>query len=307
MNVMLVGAALAFAVVALILAAVMFFAARKQEDQEGVLSRLEGIAETEKATRIRYQEIKNPLIRGICQRLWQAGYEVEAGQVVMMLVILIAAAVILVLLAGLPLACLIIAVLIVASYMFLVQKAGSRKRKILEQMPEFLDYVLRALVAGNTLEEAFRNAAAESAEPARGLFMSIARQVRLGASLEDTLTQAGEINDIRDLQVLGLATRVNRRYGGSMRSVMRSMVTAIRQKDQAERELRALTAETRFSAFMLAIIPTGLSAFIFLKNPDFYVDMWANPGGRFALIAGIGLQIIGVFVIWRMMRSTETA
>ena len=70
------------------------------------------------------------------------------------------------------------------------------------------------------------------------------------------------------------------------------------------RELRALTAETRFSALVLGIIPVTLSLYIFTKNKDYYSGMWADPGGRWFLIASVLLQIFGVAILWRMMNST---
>ena len=51
-------------------------------------------------------------------------------------------------------------------------------------------YLVRALTAGNTLEEGLYSAAQESDEPIRGVFLSVSRQVRLGASGEETLAEA---------------------------------------------------------------------------------------------------------------------
>ena len=178
---------------------------------------------------------------------------------------------------------------------------------ILGQLPAFLESVTRILAAGNTLEVALGQAARESPEPLRSLFIRVGRQVRLGAAVEEVLAEAAEIHRIRDLQVIALAASINRRYGGSLRSVLRSLVQAIRSRDTAQRELRALTAETRFSAMVLAVIPVGLSLYILLQNPGYYAQMWDSTGGRWTLIASVMLQLSGVLVIWRMMQSTEDA
>ena len=119
------------------------------------------------------------------------------------------------------------------------------------------------------------------------------------------MSEAAEVHLLRDLKVIALAAGINRRYGGSLRSIFRSLVQAIRSRDSAQRELRALTAETRFSAMVLALIPTGLTLYILLQNPGYYGSMWADPSGRLTLMFSVFMQLMGIVVIWRMMRSTE--
>jgi tight adherence protein B len=135
----------------------------------------------------------------------------------------------------------------------------------------------------------------------------VARQVRLGAPIEDALAQAAELLDLPDLKVLAMTARVNRRYGGSIRNMIKSLVQVIRGRDTAARELRALTAETRFSALLLFMIPLGITVFILLRNPAFYNDMWSDNLGRLLLFTAAGLQLLGGLVIWRMLRTTESA
>jgi tight adherence protein B len=102
-----------------------------------------------------------------------------------------------------------------------------------------------------------------------------------------------------------MSARVNRRYGGSIRNMIKSLVQVIRSRDTAARELRALTAETRFSALLLFLIPVGITLFILLRSPVFYDDMWNDGFGRLLLFAAAALQLLGGLIIWRMLRATE--
>ena len=130
--------------------------------------------------------------------------------------------------------------------------------------------------------------------------------MRLGAPIETVLQDAAEIHQIRDLRVLALAASVNRKFGGSLRSILRSLIQAIRRRDMAARELRALTAETRFSALVLCIIPTALVLFIIVRNPGYYAQWWSEPtGGRLLMIGTVVWQIMGIGVIFRMLKGVE--
>jgi tight adherence protein B len=207
---------------------------------------------------------------------------------------------------GFLLGLMVVGFALVAILLVLQQMAGSRQRQIVSQLPEFLEHVLRALIAGNTLEEAFAESARESAEPLRGLFLGVARQVRLGAPIEDTLSQIADVHDLPDIRVLAMSARVNRRYGGSIRNMIKSLVQVIRARGTAARELRALTAETRFSALLLFMIPLAITLFILVRNPALYNDMWNDGLGRMLLFGAAGLQCLGGLIIWRMLRSTES-
>ena len=252
----------------------------------------------------RAKPIANPVLRFVTDLLTRSGTEIEPERVGQGLLIAAAAAPLLLILLG-PLAGLLaIGLAIVAVFGVLSRNAARRRAKIVEQLPPFLEAVMRVLSAGNTLEEALGAAARDSPEPIRPLFISIGRQVRLGASVESVLAEAGEVHRLRDLKVMALAAAINRKYGGSLRGVLKSLISTIRSRDSAARELRALTAETRFSALVLAIIPVTLSLYIFTKNKGYYEGMWADPGGRIFLVMSVLLQVGGVAVLWKMMNST---
>ncbi|MEQ1439613.1 type II secretion system F family protein [Fontimonas sp. SYSU GA230001] len=288
--------------------AIWFFAsAGQREREEEVLLRLRAMGGDEAAYVIRHGDgqIRNPVLRWACHLIWRTGSDMNADTVARILLVLGLLAVIAVAVLGLFGGLWATGVVIAFGWAWLSRRAAQRRAKITEQLPAFLEAVIRVLAAGNTLDEAISASARESPEPIRPLFLSVGRQVRLGAPIEAVLMETAEIHRLRDLKVMALAAAINRKYGGSLRNVLRSLIQAVRARDTAARELRALTAETRFSALVLSIIPVGLMLYIFAQNPDYYRNMWADGVGRVLLVLSVSLQLAGIFVIYRMMRSTE--
>ncbi|HEY0914024.1 MAG TPA: type II secretion system F family protein [Solimonas sp.] len=290
----------------------LFISAGQRERQEEVQLRLRasGSADADDAVLAApslkgNNHIANPVLRWACHLIWRTGVELDpstVGRILLVLVLLVPAALIAFGWFG---GSILVAVLLLFGWFFLTRRAAARRNKIVEQLPDFLESAIRILSAGNTLEEAFASAARESPDPIRPLFTSVGRQVRLGAPIETVLYEAGEVHKIADLKVLALAASVNRKFGGSLRSILRSLIQAIRTRDMAARELRALTAETRFSAMVLCALPVVLVLVIVLRNPGYYSQMWVDPGGRNMLIGSIVMQLIGIGVIFKMMRSVE--
>lgn len=203
-----------------------------------------------------------------------------------------------------PLGALLAALLLGAGLLgFLSWRTRKQNEKILEQLPGFLDHVVRAVQTGSSLPNALITATEETAEPIRGLFTRVVRQTRLGVTLEEALDQAASLHTIRELSILSLTVRVSQRYGGSVRDVLGSIVTMIRQREKARREFRAMTGETRLSAMILGALPAGIAVYVMIVNPDYLGRMTSDPAGRIALYVSGGLQVFGSLVLWRMVKS----
>ena len=286
----------------------LFVRASSHDSQDDTLLRIRALGGDEvaaiSALPAREQQIRNPVLRWVCHFLWRSGSEVGVETVQKILWgLLMAVPVVLLLLGGFA-GGFVVGVVLVVGFLLLTRQAAARRTKIIEQMPTFLESAIRVLAAGNTLEESLASAARESQEPLRTLFLSITRQVRLGAPIENVLMEMGEIHKLADVRVMALAASVNRKYGGSLKNILRSLIQAIRSRDMAMRELRALTAETRMSALVLAILPIVLTAYIVIQNRLYYVNIWADTGGRYMLIGSMVWQVLGIIVIWRMMKAT---
>lgn len=290
-----------------LIAAILFLRVRARENEAAELLRVRALGGDDVAASLspQGQKLGNPLLRWTCHFLWRSGSEVEPETVKKILWVLFALVPLTLMIAGWFAGLFLIGVVLTVGFLTLTQQAARRRNRIIEQMPAFLESVMRVLAAGNTLEESIASAARESPDPLRPLFMSVGRQVRLGAPIEGVLMELGDIHQISDLKILSLAASINRKYGGSLKNILKSLIQAIRQRDMSTRELRALTAETRFSAVVLAVIPIGISLFIAVQNRQYYANMWNDSTGRVLLIVSVLMQICGIFVIWRMMRSTE--
>jgi tight adherence protein B len=289
------------------LGAYLFLSAGRRSRQESLNLRLRalGVDESRNTFVPSERALSNPILRATCYLLWRSGVDAEPAVVARALWLALILVPLGWFLLGPVAGSIALFATVAAVYVWLGQQASKRRALIVSQLPDFLESVIRVLSAGNALEEAFASAAREASEPVRGLFMSVGRQVRLGAPVDQVLAETAEIHRLRDLKVLALASAINRKYGGSLRNVLKSLISAVRSRDVAARELRALTAETRFSAAVLAIIPLSLSLYILARNPDYYSDMWMENAGRLTLIFSVLLQVSGIIVIWRMMRSTD--
>lgn len=175
--------------------------------------------------------------------------------------------------------------------------------RIIAQIPLFVDQVVRGLVTGRNIEGAIKIAAEDLQEPLREVIMKAQKSVELGADLGDAFKEAAQFHDIKELHMLALTIHSSRVYGGSPRDMLESIVNLIRQRQQAQEELRALTGETRITAWVLGVTPAFIVAFILWRSPDYMLSMWHDSSGQVILIMGGVMQALGALVMWRMIKS----
>ncbi len=84
---------------------------------------------------------------------------------------------------------------------------------------------------------------------------------------------------------------------------MENLIKLIRDREQAGRQLRAMTGETRMTAVVLALLPISMAGYFLAVNPSYLLHMWDDESGKIMLSVAFALQVTGCVVLWRMLRS----
>jgi tight adherence protein B len=181
---------------------------------------------------------------------------------------------------------------------------GARlRRRTLAQLPSFLNQVIRRVAAGASVELAINDSLVSINQPLSGILERAGRRVRLGYELHDSLEREAVITGLPEFHMLATVLRLNEQFGGSIRGVLENIVDILLVRQQGQRELKALTGETRITAVVLAALPVAAAGYMLLLNPTFFLDMWKDPFGHQLLVTAGAMQVLGVIVLWRMVRS----
>ncbi|HHS7808231.1 type II secretion system F family protein [Pseudomonas koreensis] len=178
-----------------------------------------------------------------------------------------------------------------------------RLRRMIEQLPQLLDHTVRSLKSGRTLADAVLGGIEASEAPLKDAMGRVQRNVQLGVSLPDAVADLAELYERDEFRLFALGLKVNHRYGGNASELLENLIKMIRERDQASRQLRAMTGETRLTAWVLGLLPITMAGYFLLSNPVYLVAMWHDPSGQRMLAAAFGMQVIGSLLLWRMLRS----
>ena len=80
------------------------------------------------------------------------------------------------------------------------------------------------------------------------------------------------------------------------------IATTARERHRIQREIKALSAQQRFSAYMLAALPIGLALILFLISPS-YIGRIFEPGWVLILPCTVVVLLILGFVVHESYRG----
>jgi tight adherence protein B len=186
-------------------------------------------------------------------------------------------------------------------YHYVRRKRRKRKEEFESFLPEAIDMMTNALRSGFSLESALNMVAREVPDPV-GIEFGIAfEEQNLGASLTDALSNMGKRVQSDELYLMITALLIHKKTGGNLAEILERIGNTIRERFRLEREVKIHTAYGRMSGFILVILPIILAIAILIMNPDYMKVLWMEKIGRYLLGIAIIMQIVGIWVINRIV------
>ena len=102
--------------------------------------------------------------------------------------------------------------------------------------------------------------------------------------MRDALTQEAHIFRLPEVELIAAVIGLALRFGGRADMVLERMAGFMRDREHAQQELMALSAEIRLSAWILGLLPVALSTFLIIFNNNMFMMMLADPVGEKLLI-----------------------
>jgi tight adherence protein B len=160
-----------------------------------------------------------------------------------------------------------------------------------------------ALRAGHALPGALELAAAESPAPLCHELRRAHDEHQLGRPIAEVLAAMGErLPQCAAVETFVVAVAVLQETGGNLIAVIDRIVENARARSGYQTRLRALTAEGRQSARLLALLPGAFFLLAAASDPGYARMLLGDSGGRVILFFALGLWAMGLLWTRRLIR-----
>lgn len=180
--------------------------------------------------------------------------------------------------------------------------AGKRARKFEAMLPDVLMLVATTLASGFSLTQALDAVAQDSPEPAGKEFSRALAEARIGADISDALDHLSTRMGSESMTWTTMAIRIQREVGGNLAETLRTTAHTLRERESLKRQVNALSAEGRLTAYVLIALPFGIFLYMAWVNPDYIRLLWTTlPGILMSAGSCVGL-VVGALWMRKVIR-----
>jgi tight adherence protein B len=181
---------------------------------------------------------------------------------------------------------------------WLARRKNGRLGAFNKQLPDTITLIANALRAGSSFLQAIELVVRESRPPISTEFGRVIREVNLGLPFDQALENMVRRVRSDDLELMATAISIQHQVGGNLAEILDSIAYTIRERVRIKGEIRTLTAQQRLSGYVVAGLPVGLAAFLFIAAPGFMEPMFDNRVSLIGLPAGVIILMVGGFMMF---------
>jgi tight adherence protein B len=186
------------------------------------------------------------------------------------------------------------------------------KKRVLQftaKFPDALELLTRGLRSGLPITETLGVVASEVPGPVGEEFKLITERIKIGKTMDQALQETADRLGTPEFQFFVISLAIQRETGGNLAETLSNLATVLRQRAQMKLKIRAMSSESKASAYIIGALPFLVFGMICYINFQYMAPFFtADPAGLFGMstmqVIGLGGMCwmgIGVFIMAQMI------
>lgn len=176
-----------------------------------------------------------------------------------------------------------------------------RQSKFIEEFANSIDVVVRGVKSGLPLNECLNIIARESPSPIREEFKELVEQQRVGVPLAECFHRMMERMPLPEVNFFAIVISIQQQAGGNLSEALGNLAGVLRDRKRLQAKVKALSAEAKASAGVLAALPFMVMGMVYLSTPNYIKILFTAKMGQFLLICAAVWMTCGVLVMRKMI------
>lgn len=184
---------------------------------------------------------------------------------------------------------------------FVSFRRARRVKAFLNEFPNALDIIVRAVKSGLPLNDAVRLIANESPEPVKTEFRRIVDSQQMGLSIPDATLRMPETMPCTEASFFGIVIQIQSQAGGNLSEALGNLSRVLRDRKKMKAKVQALSMEAKASAAIIGALPFIVAFLVYLSSPNYLMPLFVTNVGHLILGCSAVWMSIGIFVMRKMM------
>lgn len=190
----------------------------------------------------------------------------------------------------------------VGPWLYLGFRQSRRKKAFAQALPDTLQLMSGSLAAGLSLAQSVDTIVREGGDPMAGEFKRVLVETRLGVPLEDALDGITQRFQSKDFDWVVMAIRIQRQVGGNLAELLDTVAATIREREYVRRQVDALAAEGKLSAYVLTALPPLFLLYLTFAQRDYVMPLFTDIRGLVMLVGATVWLLIGAFIMSKLVK-----
>lgn len=176
-----------------------------------------------------------------------------------------------------------------------------RVNKFTTRFPDAIELLVRGLRSGLPISETLSVVASEVPDPVGIEFRGVVDRMKIGKTMEESLEETSKRLGTPEFKFFCITLAIQRETGGNLAETLSNLATVLRQRSQMKLKIKAMSSESKASAYIVGSLPFIVFGLIMMINPDYMTEFFIDERLMIAGGGGLVWMGLGVFIMAKMV------
>ena len=169
------------------------------------------------------------------------------------------------------------------------------------KFPDAIELLVRGLRSGLPVTETLGLISSEVPGPVGQEFKLITDRIRVGKTMEDALQDTANRLDMAEFSFFCITLAIQRETGGNLAETLSNLSDVLRKRAQMKLKIRAMSSESKASAYIIGALPFMVFVMIWFVNPQYIGGFFTEDRLIVAGLGGMVWMSIGALIMAKMI------
>lgn len=169
------------------------------------------------------------------------------------------------------------------------------------KFPDAIELLVRGLRSGLPVTETLGVVASEVPGPVGEEFKLVTERIKIGRTMEDALQETADRLNTPEFSFFCITLAIQRETGGNLAETLSNLADVLRKRAQMKLKIKAMSSESKASAYIVGSLPFIVFAMIMWLNPKYMGGFFTDDRLIVTGLGGLVWMGIGGFIMAQMV------